>query len=266
MKKILMCQPRFFEVCYEINPWMTKNQGRVRHAQATHQWQQLYDVIRSLAEVELVNPVNGLPDMVFTANAGLVHKNKCIVSTFRHPQRQEESLPFAHFFRDYGYQLCEFKRPTPFEGAGDALFDSRGRLWVATGFRSDALALREITRLLNVETLGLKLVDPHWYHLDTAFCPLGNGLIMAWRHAFDTASQQLLEHVLGDKLLWVSETDALNFACNAVNIEDKVIMHKASDELKQLLAKHGLEVIECNVSEFMKAGGACKCLTLALSF
>ncbi|MBI5435589.1 MAG: hypothetical protein HY937_00485 [Nitrosomonadales bacterium] len=264
MKHFLMCEPTFFEVCYVINPWMEGNMGKVNEALAKQQWENLYDIVAGLASVSLIEPAAGLPDMVFTANAGLVQKREFIVSSFLHAERQPEAKFFEKFFSSHGYRVRHLRKETIFEGAGDALFDSQGRLWFGSGIRSEPQALDEIVNAFDVEACGLELVDPHWYHLDTAFCPLPEGRAIAYEKAFARTSVEALNHAFGENIIWVSEPDARNFACNAISIGQRVIMHRASAELKAALKQRGFEVIEADVSEFIKAGGACKCLTLEI--
>ncbi|MGA9667497.1 MAG: arginine deiminase-related protein [Gallionella sp.] len=268
MKSFLMCEPKFFDVCYVINPWMEGNLGKVDKALAKQQWQNLYDIVAGLASVSLIAPVEGLPDMVFTANAGLVHNNDVIVSSFLHAERQPEAGHFEKFFSSQGYTIHYLQQGTIFEGAGDALLDSSGRLWFGSGIRSDAHALDEIIAVFDkgcgVEVRGLELVDLHWYHLDTAFCPLPQGQALANAKAFSAKSVAALDEAFGASIIWVPEADAKNFACNAVAIGQAIIMHKASPGLKDALEQRGYEVIETDVSEFLKAGGACKCLTLEI--
>ena len=264
MKRFLMCEPKFFEVCYVINPWMEGNQGKVNSDLARRQWSNLHDIVARLASVELVEPIAGLPDMVFTANAGLIHKNDVIVSSFRHAERQPEAQHFAKFFASRGYCVLHLKEETIFEGAGDALFDSKRRLWFGSGIRSASHAQEEIVDALHVEVHALELINPNWYHLDTAFCPLPEGQAIAYEKAFSRASVNVLDDAFGEDILWVAETDARNFACNAISIGQSIILHKASAELKSTLKRRGFEVIETDVSEFLKAGGACKCLTLEI--
>ena len=110
----------------------------------------------------------------------------------------------------------------------------------------------------------LYLVDPRWHHLNTAFCPLANGYVIAYEKAFSSQSVNKIKNEFSDRIIWVSDQDANNFACNAVNIGNDIILNKASDELKAELSKNNFSVIEVDVSEFIKAGGACKCLTLEL--
>jgi N-dimethylarginine dimethylaminohydrolase len=274
MKHFLMCEPKFFDVCYVINPWMEGNMGKVNKALAGQQWQNLHDIIAGLASVSLIEPVAGLPDMVFTANAGLIHNNDVIVSSFLHAERQSEAKHFERFFSSQNYSVKHLSEGTIFEGAGDALFDSHGRLWVGSGIRSDAQAMDEIKAMFDVEgrgveairdkAIGLELVNPHWYHLDTAFCPLPQGQALAYAKAFSEKSVADLNNAFGANIIWISEAEAKNFACNAVAIGQAIIMHKASAELKAALEQRGFEVIETDVSEYLKSGGACKCLTLEI--
>jgi len=264
MKHFLMCAPRFFEVCYVINPWMEGNLGKVNKELAQQQWENLYGIVSGLASVSLIEPVAGLPDMVFTANAGLVKNKEVIVSSFRHAERQSEAQHFDKFFAAQGYRVLHLKESTIFEGAGDALFDSQGKLWVGSGIRSVSHALDEIIDVLHVEACGLELINPHWYHLDTAFCPLPQGQAIAYKKAFTEKSVAALDAAFGENIIWVSDNDAKTFACNAISIDRNVILYRASAELKFALAQRGLDVIEADVSEFLKSGGACKCLTLEI--
>jgi N-dimethylarginine dimethylaminohydrolase len=265
MKTFLMCEPGYFEVSYAINPWMTANIGRVNQTLAARQWQHLFDTLAQKSHIKLIAPIVGLPDMVFTANAGLVKPQKeVIVSTFRHPERQGESQHYRKFFSDAGYQIKTLPRNIVFEGAGDALFDATGELWFGSGPRSDAAAVNEITSALQVSINSLELVDPRWYHLDTAFCPLADGYALAYKKAFSPASAELLQHKLGNKIIWVSDEDALNFACNAICLDHEIILYRASGDLKATLKRYNFTVIEIDVSEFMKSGGSCKCMTLEI--
>jgi N-dimethylarginine dimethylaminohydrolase len=203
MKRFLMCEPKFFDVCYVINPWMEGNLGKVDKALARQQWQKLHAIVARRASVSLIEPVAGLPDMVFTANAGLVYKDNVIVSSFLHSERQPEAKHFERFFPSQDYSVKHLGQGTIFEGAGDALFDTRGRLWVGSGIRSDAHALDEIRSMLDIKACGLELVDPHWYHLDTALCPLPQGQAIAYAKAFSEKSVAALNNAFGANILWV---------------------------------------------------------------
>lgn len=267
--RFLMCDPRYFEVCYVINPWMEGNLGKVNRGLARQQWKNLHDILGKLADITLIEPVKGLPDMVFTANAGLVYQkedgnNYVIIPSFLNEERHPEVRIFEQFFLQRGYKLLHLNQDMIFEGAGDALFDSQGRLWLGSGIRSSREAKVQIIELLQVKAFGLELVDSHWYHLDTAFCPLSNGQILAYQNAFSKPSVKLINETFGKNIIWISELDAKNFACNAIAFDHYIIMHFASKELKATLRQSGFEVLTVDVSEFIKAGGACKCLVLEI--
>ena len=262
----LMCPPEHFTVAYVINPWMHGNLRRIDHNVARQQWRALYDTLTDHATVRLVLPQPSSPDMVFTANAGLVKGRHFICSRFRYPERQHEEPYFADWFMDRGYEVSLMPRDVPFEGAGDALFD-RGSplLWMAHGHRSISAACEVLSQRLGVEVVTLKLVDQRFYHLDTCFCPLEGGAVLYFPPAFDEASRAAIEsRIPRDKRIAIGEEDALAFACNAVNIDDVVVVNRATPAFVKALAAQGFRVVQCPLSEFMKAGGSAKCLTLRL--
>jgi len=262
----LMCPPEYFTVAYIINPWMHGNLRRIDNVVAKQQWRALYDVITDHAVVRLVMAQPGSPDMVFTANAGLVKGNKFIVSRFRYPERQYEEPYFADWFMDRGFEVSLMPRDVPFEGAGDALFHrGDGTLWMAHGHRSISAAREVIDQRLGADVVTLKLVDDRFYHLDTCFCPLEGGYVMYYPAAFDERSREMIERrVAAERRIAIGEEDALAFACNAVNIDDIVIVNRATDGFVETLAARGFRVLQTPLTEFMKAGGSAKCLTLRL--
>lgn len=265
--RFLMCAPDHYDVDYVINPWMEGNIHKSSRDRAVDQWQKLHHVIKDHAIVDLVQPQIGVPDMVFTANAGLVLGDNVVLSRFYHKERQGEEPYFKQWFESQGYTVYELPKDLPFEGAGDALLDREGRwLWAGYGFRSELDSHPYIAKWLNIEVISLRLMDERFYHLDTCFCPLSGGYLLYYPPAFDSYSNRMIEmRVAPEKRIAIAEADAVNFACNAVNIDSVVIMNKASDTLKQRLAKAGFQVIETPLKEFLKAGGAAKCLTLRVT-
>jgi N-dimethylarginine dimethylaminohydrolase len=264
--RFLMCRPDFFEVSYVINPWMEGNVNRATRARAAEQWHRLLGIMASVTRVELVEPQPGLPDMPFTANAGLMLGNTAVLSRFKFVERQGEERHFERWFARRGFSIVRLPETLPFEGAGDALID-RGphRVWASYGHRSAPEAHALVARMLGVEVLSLRLVDPRFYHLDTCFCPIEGGHVMYFPAAFDHASNSLIEARIPARLrIPVDERDALAFACNAINVGNVLVMHKVSNDLRRRLASCGLRTIETDLSEFMKAGGSAKCLTLRL--
>jgi lysine-ketoglutarate reductase/saccharopine dehydrogenase-like protein (TIGR00300 family) len=265
--RILMCAPKHYDVDYVINPWMEGNIHRSSRDRAQEQWDRLYQVLKTYATVDLVEPQLGWPDMVFTANAGLVLGNTVVLSRFFHPERQGEEPHFQQWFEAQGYTVHTLPKSLPFEGAGDALLDRSGRwLWAGYGFRSELDSHPYLAKWLDVEVLSLRLVDRRFYHLDTCFCPLTDGYLLYYPPAFDTYSNRMIElRVPAEKRIPIDEMDAVNFSCNAVNIDRVVVMNKASDSLKQILSDRGFTVVETPLTEFLKAGGAAKCLTLRMT-
>jgi lysine-ketoglutarate reductase/saccharopine dehydrogenase-like protein (TIGR00300 family) len=265
--QILMCAPQHYDVDYAINPWMEGNIHRSSRELAQTQWQQLYEVLKTHATIELVEPQRGWPDMVFTANAGLVLGQTVVLSRFFHPERQGEEPYFQQWFEAQGYTVHQLPKSLPFEGAGDALLDRSGRwLWAGYGFRSELDSHPYLAKWLDVEVLSLRLVDRRFYHLDTCFCPLTDGYLLYYPAAFDTYSNRLIElRVPAEKRIPITEADAVTFACNTVNIDRLVVMNQASEKLQQSLRERGFTVIETPLSEFLKAGGAAKCLTLRVT-
>ena len=262
-----MCPPEHYGVAYVINPWMEGHVHRAKQEVAETQWRALHSILTKRADVELVAPQEGLPDMVFTANAGLVLGDTAVLSRFLPRERQGEEEHFRRWFAEHGFKIHECPPDVPFEGAGDALLDRDGRwLWAGYGFRSELDAHPLLARWLQIEVVSLRLVDQRFYHLDTCLCPLENGWLLYYPPAFDAHSNRLIEErIPPDKRIAVSEADATNFVCNAVNIGKTVIVNKASPALREQLAVAGFEVIETPLSEFMKGGGAARCLTLRLT-
>jgi lysine-ketoglutarate reductase/saccharopine dehydrogenase-like protein (TIGR00300 family) len=265
--RFLMCPPDHYDVDYVINPWMEGNIHKSSRDRAVDQWHNLHHILKDHTMVDLVAPQPGWPDMVFTANAGLVLGDTVVLSRFFHKERQGEEPHFKQWFEDKGYTVYELPKDLPFEGAGDALLDREGRwLWAGYGFRSELDSHPYLAKWLDIEVVSLRLMDERFYHLDTCFCPLNGGYLLYYPPAFDAYSNRLIEmRVPQEKRIAIEEADAVNFACNAVNIDSVVVMNKVSDDLKGRLVTAGFRVIETPLTEFLKAGGAAKCLTLRVT-
>ena len=265
--RLLMCPPDHFTVDYVINPWMAGHESSLDVGLAKQQWGELRDTIAEYADVVEMEPVEGLPDMVFTANAGAVYGDKAIASHFMPQERRPEEVHFKTWFSDNGFELLALDEKIGFEGAGDCLRDRSGPwLWTGYGFRTEIEAHAEIGKFFDLEVVSIQLVDSRFYHIDTCFCPLTDGFLMYHPPAFDYDSRIAIEsRIPPHKRIIVDTLDAGNFACNAVNVGDRVFLNKASDPLKARLMLAGFEVTEVNLSEFLKAGGSAKCLTLKLT-
>jgi N-dimethylarginine dimethylaminohydrolase len=265
--RYLMCAPDHFEVSYVINPWMEGNIALSRNDVAQKQWQALVRAISEVAQVDCVTAKPGLPDMVFTANAGLVLGNTFVLSRFRHAERQGEEAHFADWFASQGFRVKMLPQELSFEGAGDALLD-RGEslLWMGHGHRTEIECAPLLSSMLDIDVEALTLVDERFYHLDTCFCPLEGGYLMYYPAAFDEASQaRIAARIPSKRRIVVPDADALDFACNAVNCGRHVFLNRTSTALKQELEARGYAVTQTPLTEFMKAGGSAKCLTLKLN-
>jgi N-dimethylarginine dimethylaminohydrolase len=257
-----MCPPDFYGIHYEINPWMSCRRPSDQRQAAT-QWQALHDLLEQAgATVSCLPPVPDLPDLVFTANAALVYGRTAILSSFRHAERQRESPYNEQWLLQHGFEVRQLACDACFEGAGDALFCG-DTLFAGYRIRSDVRAYQEIGAMLECRIIPLELVLPHFYHLDTCFCPLEPGVAAYHPQAFDEYGRKVLEELVDD-LIPVDDAEAQRFACNAVVVGHTVITNTGCPQLHRQLRARGFETWETPLGEFVKAGGSAKCLTLRL--
>jgi N-dimethylarginine dimethylaminohydrolase len=257
-----MCPPDFYGIEYEINPWMSKQRQADRQL-AAEQWSGLEAILRTLGvEISLLDPVAGQPDLVFTANAALIYQRRAILSHFRHPQRQGEEPLCAAWLTAHGFTVERLPEERFFEGAGDALFCGP-TLVAGYRIRSDVRSQQLIGELLGCEAIPLELIDPHYYHLDTCFCPLAPGEAIWYPGAFDEYGRRVLTNLI-PSLIAVEPDEAQSFACNAVVVGRNVVTTTGCPRLHRDLAARGYSPQEIPLSEFIKAGGSAKCLTLRL--
>jgi N-dimethylarginine dimethylaminohydrolase len=259
---ILMCPPEHYGIDYEINPWMDRQRGCDRRL-AVEQWHALRQVLEQVgARISCLTPVAGLPDMVFTANAALVYKDRAILSRFRHPERQGEEPHNERWLGTHGFQVHRLPADLYFEGAGDALFCG-DTLFAGYRIRSAARGHQQVGAMLGCRVIPLELVDPYCYHLDTCFCPLDAQTAIYYPGAFDEYGRRVLQQSIAD-LIAVEEAEARHFACNAVVVGRTVITNTGCPELHRQLQARGFTTYETPLGEFVKAGGSAKCLTLRL--
>jgi N-dimethylarginine dimethylaminohydrolase len=260
-----MCRPTYFDVAYEINAWM-HIERRPDHALALAEWTQLYRTLEAIdgVSIDLVEPRPGLPDMVFTANAGIVSGDAFVPSRFRFAQRQGESPHFNAWFDAAGYRLIDLPESAPgsFEGEGDALYCGD---MILAGYRqrTEAIVYSALAAIVRREVLPLELADPRWYHLDTCLTPLGDRLIAYYPGAFDEYAIRVIESLPGERIE-LTEHDALRFAANAVVIGHDIVLNSGCSDFESALASRGYRPHPVDLSEFLKAGGAAKCLALVL--
>jgi len=260
--RILMCPPDYYGIEYEINPWMSRSRGSTPE-RAGQQWTALCDLLRRLGvTIELMTPQPGLPDLVFTANAGLVFGKRFFSSRFRHEVRAREQPHFEAWFAAHGFGVEHLPARTYFEGAGDALFCGP-ILFAGYRIRSDVQGHQDLAKAIGREVLPLELVNTYFYHLDTCFCPLAPGEAIYYPAAFDRYGQKVLETYV-PKLLAVSEDEAKRFGCNAVVVGKQVVVNTGCERLAADLQGWGYQPHATELDEFLKAGGSAKCLTLRL--
>lgn len=258
---ILMCPPDYYGIEYEINPWMRRDVPSDA-ARSREQWQALYQILVDLdVEVRLMDPVPGLPDLVFTANAGLVWHDTVFLSSFRHAARQGETTVDAEWFVHHGFQTQSLPAGRFFEGAGDALFCG-DTLIAGYLVRSDAGAMQWLGDQMGCRVIPLQLVDGRFYHLDTCFCPLNPTTAIYYPAAFDSYAQRALSGI--PNRIPVHEDEAARFACNAVVVGTDVVLNAGCPRLEADLRAAGFTPHATELGEFLKSGGSAKCLTLRL--
>jgi N-dimethylarginine dimethylaminohydrolase len=260
-RRYLMCRPDHFAVTYAINPWMDVTRGADRDL-AVRQWETLRQTYLGLGhEVELIDPEPGLPDMVFAANGGLVVEGRALGARFTHDERVPEGP--AYLRRLGELDLKEVVAPVAVnEGEGDFLVV--GDLVLAgTGFRTDPRAHAEVQELFGVPVISLELVDPRFYHLDTALAVLGDHDIAYYPEAFSPGSRAVLQRLFPDAIL-ADEADAVVLGLNAVSDGRHVVLPSAATGLAGQLHERGYVPVGVDLSELLKAGGSVKCCTLEI--
>ena len=268
-RRYLMCRPEHFTVSYTINPWMVPA-NPTDTALAVRQWQALYDTYLALGhEVELIDPIGGLPDMVYTANGGFVIDNLAYGAKFRFQERVPEGPAFMDWFRDNGFEVVDPREVN--EGEGDFLLVG-DTILAGTGFRSTGDSHREIGEVFGKEVISLTLVDPRFYHLDTAIAVLdpveGPGgaeraNIAYLPAAFDEAGQAILAERYPDAIR-VSDADGSVFGLNSASDGLNVIISPRAKGFEAQLRERGYNPILVDLSELLLGGGGIKCCTLEL--
>ncbi|WP_082492408.1 dimethylargininase [Leifsonia sp. Root4] len=259
-----MCKPEHFTVVYRINPWMDPALP-TDTSLAVRQWQSLYDVYISLGfDVQLIDPIEGLPDMVYAANGGMVIDGIAYGASFTHPERQPEGPAYMKWFGDNGFTVAVPEEIN--EGEGDFLLVGETIL-AGTGFRSDSRSHEELGRVYNREVITLTLINPSFYHLDTALAVLdstpGQEHIAYLPSAFDAPSLALLQERYPDAII-VNETDAAILGLNSYSDGLNVVIASRAKDFERQLIEHGYNPIGVDLSELLLGGGGVKCCTLEL--
>lgn len=258
-RRLVMCRPDFFEVSYSINPWMDPAEP-VDRGRAIDQWEGLRETYLDFGHtVDTVPAVPGLPDMVFAANAGIIFGDKAIAARFTHPERHGETAAYASWFRSTcGGPVIEAADTN--EGEGDFL--RVGNLMLAgTGFRTSVDAHHEVRQFFGLPVISLELIDPRFYHLDTALAVLDSATVAYYPPAFSATSNALLRQLFPDAIL-ATDADAIVFGLNAFCDGLNVFLTAAATDLHAALRDRGYNPVGIELSELLKAGGSVKCCTL----
>jgi len=256
----LMCAPEYFAVEYAINPWMHPD-NPVDITKARQQWERLRDTFTGLGhEVHTVTPEPGLPDMVFAANGACVVDGKVLGARFRYPQRAAEGPAYQRWFAEHGYPVAPPRAVN--EGEGDLVFAGRAIL-AGHGFRTDMAARDELAEQFGLPVISLRLIDPRFYHLDTALVVLDHDTAAYYPAAFDDAGRAALASHFAE-LIEAKDEDAEVLGLNAVSDGRHVVLPEQATGLAAQLAAAGFVPVGVDLSEFLKAGGGPKCCTLEL--
>jgi N-dimethylarginine dimethylaminohydrolase len=274
---LLLTDPAHFEVTYTINPWMQPcawAENPAGHLAAARRSFQSFAATLSAAgaRLKIMPGVSGLPDMVFPANAAIVLDRRALLARFHHPERRGEERHFQEHFRllmERGLildEVAQLPQNCFQEGAGDCIWDvARGRFWAGYGQRSTRQAAAEVSAFFGRESTALELVSPRFYHLDVCFCPLSGGEILYYPPAFSATSLAAIRNVVApEDLIEATDDDAARFNVNAINIDDHLVMAKASPDLVSRLAERGYRVSQVDLLPFIMAGGGAYCMTLRL--
>lgn len=259
-KTVLMCRPEHFTVSYRINPWMHPERP-TDTALALRQWEELYRVYLALGfDVELIEPLPGLPDMVYAANGGFTLDGIAYGARFQYDERGPEGPAYMEWFRANGFEVAEPVSVN--EGEGDFLLVGE-RILAGTGFRSDAASHDELRRIYGREVVTLRLVDPSFYHLDTAIAVLDESNIAYLPKAFDEASKQIIRELYPDAVV-VSDADAAVLGLNSFSDGKNVVIASRALGFEASLRERGYTPIGVDLSELLLGGGGVKCCTLEL--
>ncbi|PTL71892.1 N-dimethylarginine dimethylaminohydrolase [Rathayibacter caricis DSM 15933] len=259
-KTVLMCRPEHFTVVYRINPWMDP-QVPTDTALAVRQWQTLHDTYVGLGfDVQLIDSEPGLPDMVYAANGGFVIDGIAYGASFTYPERQPEGPAYMDWFRGAGFDVRVPEEVN--EGEGDFLLVGE-RILAGTGFRSASDSHAEVARVFGREVVTLELVNPSFYHLDTAIAVLDDSTIAYLPSAFSDEGNRTLQRLYPDAIL-VSEEDASVLGLNSFSDGLHVVIASRATGFERQLRERGYEPIGVDLSELLLGGGGVKCCTLEL--
>ncbi len=274
--RFLMCAPDHFGVTYAINPWMDPSSwarnDRALAAAARREWAKFHALLTSLgAEIDLIPPVTGLPDLVFAANSALVLDGIALLSRFRHPQRQGEEPHVEGAFRvlqgrDLLHSVFRLPDGLLLEGAGDCVWDDTRQLfWMGHGPRTTIESRQAVEEIFGVQAIALELADPRFYHMDTALSVLPGGEVMYIPGAFTAAGKGLIHELVAPaQRIPLGTDDACRLAANTVALGNTLVLSSCGNRLRAELRERGYRVLATSLASFQRSGGSAFCLTLRL--
>lgn len=263
VKKVLLCPPKYYQIEYEINPWMDiKN--KVDKKKVEEEFEKLKDIYKKVGlEVLILDAQAGLPDMVYTANCGFVIDDLFIKANFRYKQRRKEADFAEVFFQKKNFKVGRLPEEVFFEGQGD-MFYRDGNFFMGSGKRTSPEAKKYIDKIIGQESIKIEVNDPYYYHLDTCFAPLGYGKVIIKTDSFKKEDVDQIKKNF-NQVIEVSAKDNPFMCCNIVCTDEVVIAGEGiGKDIKKALNDSGFEVVETPMSEYFKGGGSVKCLTLEL--
>ena len=261
IKEVLVCRPRYYSISYTINPWMIPGSENKNIAQI--QWEKLLQTYLDLGiKVNIIDQIEGLPDMVFATDQAILQGKKAFMSNFRYKERRGERKPYLKWFEDHGYETVFLPKRAEFEGNGECLF-FRDKMFVGIGFRANKYTCKYLKKALKIEVIPLELINPYFYHLDTACFILNDDTVFYYPEAFSEKSKKILKKLVPN-LISLTDFEVRNFAANSVVTDHQVIVNRNLPTFKKTLGELGYRAIEVDLNEFTKAGGAAHCLTNVL--
>lgn len=270
--RLLMADPKFYEVAYAINVHMLDENGELKEidpALALRQWMGLKRSFESKGiQVDIVGSKKGLPDLVFTANQSFpLPDGRVVLSKMKSLEREPEVELLKDWYIENG--IKEFiPMKNIFESMGDVVWHpGKKLLWAGHGFRTTNEALVELHKKIEIPIIPLKLQMEEFYHLDTCFSILDENTLAFFPEAFDRETIDFLENWF-DRIIKIDKEEALNnFAGNCYCMDKKnVFLQKGSLKFEKELRKLGFNPIAVDTSEFIKGGGSVFCMKLPLFF
>jgi N-dimethylarginine dimethylaminohydrolase len=263
MLKFLMCPPEFYDAAYETST-RRNYKHHINFSLAKIQWELLYKLLNDQigVHIELIKPIKGLSAAVFTANGGLVSGQTVFKSNFRNKERQPESLFFADWFKERGYDVIALPKAYFFEGEADVVITGP---YILCGYhqKTDLQAYVQISEALGKTLIPLELKDERFYHLNSGFCYLNKDSALLYPHAFEPNSLKFLKNVIKN-VITVTLEEALNGCCSSIVIGKKLIMPSLCQRTIQMMKLLGYQVFEVDISEYTKAGNGLRSLVLTL--